>query len=473
MDRKSDEHKLIEPIEIFSDQDEILPILLRIDYSLIDRRQFLEICSKEYRGNSSEIENVQDFEYFYSSSKALKYFLNQTFLYRLLIKSLQLFNIDMLFLLRFFLQDIEEQLKSCSTVSVPVYRGQLMTDNQIELMKNSINKTNLRFNSFIIARKNREQVLKSLQNCPNKNHFNSVLFHIETNPIGKQFEDLILFPITTQFRILSIDYQNNLYIIKILVSNSNVTLNNNSKNPIELAYQLKKLGRLNEAEQIFHRLLSQYPRGNWKLYYGLAQIAQDKGLYELSLQFYEKSLDQISLKTRPYCLNDIGCMYDYLEQYELALEFYSTSLTLMKSELDQAMCFNNIGITFANQQQYEDALQSFQQSLSIRQKFLSENHSDVGISLANIGGVYSSMNQLDFALEYYEKALKIFSQNHSLINKAIVYQNLGQIFYQRNQLNEALDYYQQAAIIFRSNRPSTHPTLIYIEQIIKQLTQIK
>jgi hypothetical protein len=132
-----------------------------MNYPLIDRRQFLNIRFKEYEENSSEIENVQHFEHFYSSLKALKYFINQTFLYHLLIKSLQLFNIDMLFLLR--------------------------------------------FNSFIIAKKNREQILKSLQNCPNKNHFNSVLFHIEINSIGKQLEDVILFSITRQFRILSID----------------------------------------------------------------------------------------------------------------------------------------------------------------------------------------------------------------------------------------------------------------------------
>jgi tetratricopeptide (TPR) repeat protein len=145
----------------------------------------------------------------------------------------------------------------------------------------------------------------------------------------------------------------------------------------------------------------------------------------------------------------------------------------METDLDQAMCFNNIGITFANQQQYQDALQSFQQSLSIRQRFLSENHLDIGISLTNIGGIYSSTNQFDLAFEYYGKALKIFSQNNSSIYKAIVYQNMGQIFYEKNQLKEALDYYQQAAIIFRQTRSSNHPTLIYIEQIIKQLIQIK
>ena len=237
-DRKSDEHKLNEPIEILSNHDEILPILLRMNYSITDRRQFLNLCFNEYRENSIELENIQDFEYFYSSTKSVKYFSNQTFLYRLLIKSLQSSNIDMLYLLRFFLQDITEQLKSCPNISVPVYRGQFLTNQQIEFLKTSINKTSLRFNSFIIAKKNREEIVKLFENNPN--HLNSVLFHIEINSIGKQFEDFILFPITTLFRIASIDYQNNYYVVKIIVSNSSVIVNRIFKNPIEFAYRLKK-----------------------------------------------------------------------------------------------------------------------------------------------------------------------------------------------------------------------------------------
>jgi hypothetical protein len=42
-------------------------------------------------------------------------------------------------------------------------------------------------------------------------------------------EGSILFSITTQFQILSIDYQNDIYIVKIAVSNSDLYLNKNQK----------------------------------------------------------------------------------------------------------------------------------------------------------------------------------------------------------------------------------------------------
>jgi tetratricopeptide (TPR) repeat protein len=379
----------------------------------------------------------------------------------------------MLFLLRFFLQHIEQQLKTCSTVSVPTYRGQFMTNQQIEFFKNSINKNPLRFSSYIIAKKNREQVLKSLQNAINKNNSNSVLFHIETNQIGKQYEEFILFPITTHFRVVSIDYQNDIYHVKITVSNLNSCFDRKQNNAIDLGHRLRDLGRLDEAEKVFNRLSSQYPIGTSKLYDGLARIAQDKGLYDISLQLYEKSLSKSSSKDRPHCFNNIGCVYDYLEQYDVALEFYSKALKLMRNDIDRAMCFNNIGITLANELKYRDAHQSLQQSLAIRLKLLPQNHPDLGITHANIGVLCSCMDQVDLAFEHYQEALKIFLHNNLPVYKAIVYQNMAQICSRKNQLSEALNYYQQAASIFRQIRPSNHPNLIYIEQSIDRLTQMK
>jgi len=52
----------------------------------------------------------------------------------------------------------------------------------------------------------------------------------------------------------------------------------------------------------------------------LLWVSQDTGLYEFSLQRYEKSFVKVLSKTRSYCLNSIGCIYDYLKQYDLALE---------------------------------------------------------------------------------------------------------------------------------------------------------
>ncbi len=66
------------------------------------------------------------------------------------------------------------------------------------------------------------------------NNFNSILFHILKRIKLEAIEGYILFSITTQFQILSIDYQNDIYIVKIAVSNSDLYLNKNQK--IQLNY---------------------------------------------------------------------------------------------------------------------------------------------------------------------------------------------------------------------------------------------
>jgi hypothetical protein len=123
----------------------------------------------------------------------------------------------MVFLVWFFLQNIEQDLKYSLEISTPVYHRQLMTTDQIESPQNSTNKNSHRLNSFLIAEKDWEQIGKSLQNSTNRNHFNSdLVFHIHINQSGEWFEDLILFPRKTLFRIISIDHQSYCFNFKFI-----------------------------------------------------------------------------------------------------------------------------------------------------------------------------------------------------------------------------------------------------------------
>ncbi len=45
----------------------------------------------------------------------------------------------------------------------------------------------------------------------------------------------------------------------------------------------------------------------------------------------------------------------------------------------------------------------------LHKSFSSKNHPDTGISHANIGVVFSTLNQSDLAFEHYKKVLKVFS----------------------------------------------------------------
>ena len=467
------EYQLDEYLPINSNQTNLIPNLLEIEYSLADRRDFLNFCYKTYHPDT----RIRQFDHFYSSTDALKEFFRQTFLYRLLRKSLQNFELDFVYLFRFYLQDIEQQLKFAPTVSTTtttVYSAHFVTEKQIELLENAIEQSEIiRFDFYLIGRKDRDELIKVLDLSPNRKSSPAILFQIEQNQLAKQYENWILFPIETQFRVNSIEYQNQMYLIQISTVNQLKLCLNRKKKPMDFVHRLKQLGRYDDAELILHRLLNQYPRKSSQLSNELGRLYQHKCSYEKSLEFYEKSLVNVPNKDRAYRLNDMGCIYDYLEQYEIALEFYSVALSLIGNDLDRAMCWNNRAISLANQSKFDEALQVLERSLQSQLTYLPESDLDVAISYANIGAIHLLTEQFQLALEFYRKAEKIFRHYSSPLCQAITFQNLAQIFAHEKQFDEAVRYFQRSMDIFKRIRPENHPTLVFLQQKIDLFKQFR
>ncbi|CAF3119508.1 unnamed protein product [Rotaria sp. Silwood2] len=86
--------------------------------------------------NKNELSIVHEFEENYSSDRAIWWYTRESFLYRQLSKALRVQNIDLLFIFRFFIRDIQEQLEKhqCSS-SIRVFRGQLMLNEEFKLLK--------------------------------------------------------------------------------------------------------------------------------------------------------------------------------------------------------------------------------------------------------------------------------------------------------------------------------------------------
>jgi tetratricopeptide (TPR) repeat protein len=218
---------------------------------------------------------------------------------------------------------------------------------------------------------------------------------------------------------------------------------------------------------------NEYPSLNCQCYHGLGTIAQDKGLYQLSLQFYFKSLQNVSNQSRFHLLNNIGLIYDYLEQYDKALKYYFQSLSLIISDQDKSMSFNNIGITFAKIKQYDQAIQYLQNSLQLRKIVYPDNDIQIGISYSNIAITYLSIQQFNKAFEYFHFALKYFQFDQPNLYKAIIYQNIANAFQQTNHFKKAFQFYQDSLEIFKQLKPIDHPNIIFIQQQIQLVKKSK
>ncbi|CAF3920501.1 unnamed protein product [Rotaria sp. Silwood1] len=104
-----------------------------------DMNEFVELCTKEFFDNEKLSQDLHRFSNDYKSEEALRWYTKPIFLFSLINKALRLQNIELLFLLRFFMRDIHRELTNnqCQSL-VKVYRGQLIASDEIDILKNSI-----------------------------------------------------------------------------------------------------------------------------------------------------------------------------------------------------------------------------------------------------------------------------------------------------------------------------------------------
>ena len=251
-----------------------------------------------------------------TSDDALWWYTRQSFLYRLLNKALRVQNIDLLFLFRFFIRDLEQQLLNnqyTSSCSIRVYRGQIVSQGEIELFKNSIGQF-ISINSFLSTSINRQLAYVFISGLDISQDFQRVLFEITADPNLaniKPFsqisthsyfhdEEEVLFMLGSIFQLVSVHCNNDgIWLIQMKLSSNDdhqletllKFLKTESKdmemNLISFANVLLTMERFNDAENYHHRCLNEVPSERKYLarcYESLGAVALKKADLDLSLQ---------------------------------------------------------------------------------------------------------------------------------------------------------------------------------------------
>ncbi|CAF0817489.1 unnamed protein product [Adineta steineri] len=494
----------------------LIYVLLRLKSNLQDtKNEFILFCENEYKDNINELRIIDEFKENYSSKKAIWWYTRESFLYKILNKALRIQNIDLLFLFRFFIHDIEKQLRLNQCTSfIRVYRSQLISKYEFDLLKNSIGQY-ISMNSFISTSLNREQALSFLH--PTNNDFQQILFEINADPSLDNIqpfsnitnlsyfsnEEEILFMLGSIFRIINIDRdkkKKNIWVVQMnLCSNNESNLKSifehmkkqygdGQTNLLSFGKILWTMGKYNEAEKYFFRLLNELPNDHEYISYcyrALGNVADDKGDYDTSLKWHLKAIDQMtktseinnSLLGESY--NGIGCVYDAKGEYEHALEFYKKAYRIWKEiygedHLNIAVCLNNIACIYAERKQYSKALQYYQNVLTIRQKHLPTNHSDIGAAYNNIGEIYRCLGEYDLALKYLNLSIEIYHLTLPLQHpdQAEVLMNIGLVYQNQNHKNQALDYYEKASKIYHKIYLPTHSYVRKIDELIENIRSL-
>ena len=149
--------------------------------------------------------------------------------------------------------------------------------------------------------------------------------------------------------------------------------------------------------------------------------------------------------------NEAGVfLSEYAADYDTAMMLYRRALRNAikkygKNHPDVGITLNNIGNVYSHQGNHDKALECFNNALSA---FYDREHPDIPVICNNIGWIYADKGEYGKALECYTKALQIktelFRKNHLDVDIAVSYNNIGSVYCSLSYYDKALEYYDFA-----------------------------
>ena len=480
-----------------------------------NRQELVQLCKIAYQEYPHHLKVLREFEHNYVSSNALWWFSFDSFLSQLLHLALSTTNISLLHLLQFFVADLIEQLKQFQPSSsiVHAYRASLVPVAELQLLQQSSDKC-LSLNNFFTAFLNRDQAWNSLLTSDHDDEqLKRILLHIDADPRLKQIkpfgdvtvhnlagkDEEILFAPGSIFRLQRLEEdKSGIHIIHLTLCSDDderfkpifdrikYQYGESEMNLLSFGNVLRRIGKLDDAEQCFYRLLVHTNHDQNLLsrsYHHLGRIAQAKGDYSTALAYLHKSLEsklQFMDAENPSIAqshNCIGIVHQEQGEHVKALEAFRKALliwrrTYGKHHPNVAGCYNNMGVVYKREKNYKEALESFQRALSIRERHPSTNYHDLAGSHNNIGAVYERLGYHDLAVGHYNTSLTIKSKylpaQHPSIASTL--ENLGYVYENRGAYLQALSYLEKAAVIYHHCLAATHHDVVQIENNIRRVS---
>ncbi|XP_028405348.1 uncharacterized protein LOC114527844 [Dendronephthya gigantea] len=142
-------------------------------------------------------------------------------------------------------------------------------------------------------------------------------------------------------------------------------------------------------------------------------------------------------------LGEVAKAVEYLDKAAQILEVkykgFTANMEFAKSYSDRGNAYDSLG-------EYEKSLSCYQQDLSIKTAVFGENSPGIEISFSGIARAYQRMKDLEQAIYFYEKALKVFQE----IDKTrvpsrycVILNNLLSAYAEHGDIDKALDTYNE------------------------------
>ncbi|CAF3396074.1 unnamed protein product [Rotaria socialis] len=491
----------------------LVDILIKIPYNDQTKDEMLHECKIAYKDDKPGQKAIEEFDKNYKSSEALLVYTQDSFLYRLFNQALRTENIDFLFIFRFFLADMYNQLQQLHSEQFSInpnytgktlilYRGQNMKLSEFSHIKDNVGGL-LSVNTFFSTTEDFQiaMLYSGFDDKDRPPELISVVFEIEIDlihPVTKKpfasiahlrkipDEREVLFSVGSIFRIFNAEYigtSEGYWHVKMKLVDNGDDLNE-LRNELESQYchnshmcnlgsALIAMGDYKRAERYFRMLLeylSERHSSIGPIYGSLGLICSKKGNYQEALESYEQALKYLTrIKINDERENisqiyaHIATAYHGLGKPDLALKYLSMATDTDSSPDSLSYIYNQTAMTYRDQGDYCAALEYFQKTLHIEEEILkrSNYHPLLATMYNNIGEIYIRLGDDENGFKHLQRALDIRLKGtvSTHTDLAAIYNNLGLIYSRKNELKKALEMFEKALEIDTQTFDGNHESL--------------
>ncbi|CAF2356390.1 unnamed protein product [Rotaria sp. Silwood2] len=472
------------------------------------KKTMVTTCRNYYRGNITELKNIDDFDRTYKSDEAIPWYTKETFVYKFINKALRTEDVDVLYQFRFYIMDLSEQLeRKFKTLQekqkdiLRLYRGSKLSQDEVENFQRSIGNL-ISTNGYLSTSDDRTVAYGFATKSARREGFVRALFEyrVDLEEVKKiviadirEFsafpeEAEVLVDIGASFQIDSCQYSadEDLWHIQVHATDQGAELaaeymEYQKKKMVEsnivlmLGNLLLEMGEYTKAERYFDTILHSEKPNDEEIaciFFNFGRTHRLKGDFNRAIKCYNRAYN-LHVDARPKrlasagkTLNGLGVVYSEQgrqikarECFEHALKLYKTSIP--KKHVDVAGTLINLGTIDCDQQDYYRALTRFLKAKKIYDISLPPGHPNHAIPRVNLGNVYLATEDYLKACEEYESALKLQESSlpsdhpdiaRTLHNLAVVQTHLG-------NMELAKQYLERAEETATHTLTSTHPVM--------------
>ncbi|CAF1161176.1 unnamed protein product [Adineta steineri] len=456
------------------------------------KQEMLDLCRVYYQSNQSYLKKIDEFEQTYQPTDALKWYTKDTFLFRLLNKSLRCEDIELLYSFRYYLVDLCTCLRTeydslkddLPSVVITLYRGQTLTDHEINKLKANVNQL-IATNGFLstswspdVARVFSTNVLYEINIDLSQDSTEIIRFANISQYSDMPSEREVLIELGASFKILNVQDEGDLCRVQMV----SITKDQQIKCEFmdEMVNQIStlawteyyfgnlmiKIGQPTKALHYFENLIRRTTNNHRQQYIALTGLAHanvcvadyDSALNHMltAYKLCSQTEEHVDSGDLAQILYSLAYMYSKRGDNDLAYEYYTRSTqTLPDQQKNQARNLIGMADVSCRQEKYDEALAFYELALDIETNLYPRASPYIASDLYHIARCHYHTGDYVSALDYLKQALEIQEQilpnTHVDIGYTKIY--LGKTYRKLHNYEIAEEYCTEAFLIIEKLSP--------------------